>query len=501
MEIPVLVITPSPGFGTLIQQTLDSSDQYRVVLTDSGADAIHQALNTSFPITIIDSDINDILLTDLCETLRKHNQGIRIVLVPPDNYATSPLANSISPDDLLNKPFFPLELVNTLTGVMRRNTTTQSPEQSASPTRSVNLKRNDRSEITPSQAEPAWLQDVSRAAQYLTRLTLESAAQAALILKGQELWAYAGGLPQPAEQELEGLFASYLAHDRGSDLARFVRLETNGKEYLLYATRLGGNMVLGLVFDTETPFSKIRSQAGRLARALASPPSNDEQMTVAALQPNQVKTAQEPEGLQLDEAESAPLFEDVPPPSLAGWQTLSQSDGVESQPMHTNNKGQPGPLDLPPTHPSLNPSEAFQNSGFQPISSALTMLSYTFVVIPRMSHHHLTGDLAARLSEWMVWLAQAFDWHMEHLSIRPDYVLWSLRAEPEIAPATIILQVRQQTTKRIYDEFTQIEKDNPSGDFWAPGYLVASGLQSLTVPVINEFIRRIRQRQGVGSLE
>jgi REP element-mobilizing transposase RayT len=90
---------------------------------------------------------------------------------------------------------------------------------------------------------------------------------------------------------------------------------------------------------------------------------------------------------------------------------------------------------------------------------------------------------------------------MEHLSIRPDYVLWSLRAEPEIAPATIILQVRQQTTKRIYDEFTQIEKDNPSGDFWAPGYLVASGLQSLTVPVINEFIRRIRQRQGVGSLE
>jgi hypothetical protein len=34
-------------------------------------------------------------------------------------------------------------------------------------------------------------------------------------------------------------------------------------------------MVLALVFDVETPFSKIRSQASSLARALASPPSSD----------------------------------------------------------------------------------------------------------------------------------------------------------------------------------------------------------------------------------
>ncbi|HMS01257.1 MAG TPA: hypothetical protein PKE62_18585, partial [Anaerolineales bacterium] len=56
---------------------------------------------------------------------------------------------------------------------------------------------------------------------------------------------------------------------KGSDLLRFIRLEATRAEHMLYATRLADDVVLALVFDAETPFSTIRSQAGKLADSLA----------------------------------------------------------------------------------------------------------------------------------------------------------------------------------------------------------------------------------------
>ena len=45
-------------------------------------------------------------------------------------------------------------------------------------------------------------------------------------------------------------------------------LEATRAEHILYATRLGNGMLLGLVFDAETPFGTIRSQAGKLGSLL-----------------------------------------------------------------------------------------------------------------------------------------------------------------------------------------------------------------------------------------
>ncbi len=116
------------------------------------------------------------------------------------------------------------------------------------------------------------MSDVNLAAQYLTSLSLESSAQASLITKQDQIWAYAGELPQPAAEELARTVSQHFQNGGGSDLARFIRLEETGGEYMLYATGLGGSFVLSTVFDAEMPFSKIRAQASNLAMALASPP-------------------------------------------------------------------------------------------------------------------------------------------------------------------------------------------------------------------------------------
>src|SRR3972149_317465 len=103
-----------------------------------------------------------------------------------------------------------------------------------------------------------WLSDVDRAAQYLASLSLSTAAQAAMLIRAERLWAYAGELPQPAIQELLKAVVRKDAGEGGKDFAQFVALASTGSEYLLYATRLEESMLLALAFDVQVPFSKIR---------------------------------------------------------------------------------------------------------------------------------------------------------------------------------------------------------------------------------------------------
>lgn len=109
-----------------------------------------------------------------------------------------------------------------------------------------------------------WLSDVTKAAQHLTRLTLEFSAQAALITRKSDLWAYAGGLSNSAAKEVAQTVTRNRDGQKGSDLLRFIRLESTKAEHMLYATRLSSETVLALVFDAETPFSTDRSQASQL---------------------------------------------------------------------------------------------------------------------------------------------------------------------------------------------------------------------------------------------
>ena len=89
-------------------------------------------------------------------------------------------------------------------------------------------------EVQTSNPPLPWLQDVTKAAQHLTRLTLESSAQAALITRGEHLWAYAGQLSQNAAKELAVTVTRHWDGQKGSDLLRFVRLEaTKRRAYAL----------------------------------------------------------------------------------------------------------------------------------------------------------------------------------------------------------------------------------------------------------------------------
>ena len=163
-----------------------------------------------------------------------------------------------------------------------------------------------------------WMQDVAKAAQHLTRLTLESSAQAALITRNNELWAYAGGLSQNAGKEIAQAVARNWDGEKGSDLLRFIRLESTRAEHMLYATRLGYNAILAMVFEAETPFSTIRMQANELVSAISTEKTGPAAAVAGAPGSRAISDAEMVSEEEEDELEIPPISEiltNIPSPN------------------------------------------------------------------------------------------------------------------------------------------------------------------------------------------
>ena len=715
--VAILVVTPSKGFGELIQQVLEEAGSYAVVSASSGGEAV-QLVKTEQPsLCILDADLKDVPLPQLGDTLREMQPGLLLVLIPPDDDPEEELPE-MDADGYLSKPFYLPDLVSTVDDVLQGRHVEKTNTQSNEPASAMGEADYH---PTPSYQgpAPAWLKDVDVAARHLTRLTLESASQAALITQGAEIWAYAGELDREAADELASTVAHYWADDGGADLARYVRLDATGGDYMLYATDLGDNFVLALAFDAEMPFSKIRSQANRLARDLAvttldtsadvmvadvreqqvqagmketmeipsilddqdplaeiqldapadigqaddmlpaldpfaplddedeiegdepqaweklltEPPSvpdeplpevapaedqviaeevvaepalpalsldhESDMQSVEVLETPVVESDMErdlhpvtdPAGAYYKELEQTaesvePLFDDVPPPIPDDWlpdeQPTAERKGfleeliTDTPPMDKDAaaavldlesnefdaelaavldeafneeelledktgreesgkaSGVPAsleeaplleydaevtqvatpaasavdtlPHDFEPVFPSeiddTIPARGFgqsrkQLTEFEGESPALVSLTYSCVLLPRLTEHHLTGELAAHLSDLTTQLCVAFGWRLEQLSIRPDYLYWMVNVPPNTSPGYLMRIMRQHTSQRLFADFPSLEDSNPSGDFWAPGYLILSGDDIPPPSLIKDFIHQTRERQGL----
>lgn len=416
------------------------------------------------------------------------------------------------------------------------------------------LPKPFRHNTTPSPAvgksnELSWLSDANKAAQHLTRLTLESSAQAALITRQGNMWAYAGQLSQEAAKELTVAVTRHWDGQRGSDLLRFVRLESTKAEHMLYATRIADEVVLALVFDAETPFSTIRMQAGQLVNRLSTPGLTEaleplrEQEPLPASHEAPTQFTEEEGGADPEIPNIASILQDVPPPSPSlskGQPQSPDQSGAPSAPprpfsresspaVHVNDLlvsnqndqtvehaveelnatmpsksrrrpetpvRRPAPGELDETRPH-SITEVAGRVMLEPITPGLYNLTYACLLVPRFTSHYLTGDLSDRLSEWIPQICIAFGWRLEYLAVRPEYVQWVVNVPPSASPGYLMRIMRQQTSEKIFAEFPRLKKENPSGDFWAPGYLIMGGTQPHPPQLVKDYIKQTRVRQGL----
>lgn len=156
------------------------------------------------------------------------------------------------------------------------------------------------------------------------------------------------------------------------------------------------------------------------------------------------------------------------------------------------------PEEFGETRPS-SITEVARKIVLEPTSPSMYNLDYACLLIPRFTHHHLTGDLSERLGEWVPQICVAFGWRLEYISVRPEYLQWIVNVPPATSPGYLMRILRQQTSEKIFADFLRYKKENPSGDFWAPGYLIMGGSQPPPAQLVKDFVAQTRQRQGISQ--
>lgn len=568
MKANLLVVTPKASFGDLIRQSLIDTGSFRVHMAKGKSDAILTAEKESCTLALLDIELGEKKLLEIGRSLRSMNPDLDLVILAEDDL--TPAMDAIRPWVLLRKPFYLPDFIQLLRAVPI------VPDSTPHTTRDKKPASQEENAEVP---EIPWLKDVSKAAQHLTRLTLESSAQAALITREKELWAYAGQLSQNAANELASTLSRHWDAQKGSDLLRFVRLESTKAEHMLYATSMTPDVILALVFDAETPFSTIRSQANNLARSLAvaktGPVEAAERNPASKVEQEKVESdAAGVAGLdeELEIPSIAEILDEIPPsvppdhveadapvlnadkdlvsaseqgPDLSAAATrpstplskkpnrrsstesspaiplrdlmlvdgpVNQQETLENiadelaatRPSKSKQKKsdtpvrQPIPGELDETRPH-SIAEAAGRMAPEPASAGMAQLNFACLLVPRFMAHFMTGDLADYISEWMPNICVAFGWRLEFLAVRPDYLQWVLTVMPNTSPGYLMRIVRQQTSEKIFAEFPRLKHENPSGDFWAPGYLIMGGTQPHPPQLVKDYIKRTRQRQGISQ--
>ncbi len=133
----------------------------------------------------------------------------------------------------------------------------------------------------------------------------------------------------------------------------------------------------------------------------------------------------------------------------------------------------------------------------EPVVPVISLLNYTCLLIPRMPHHYLTGELAEQLSQTVQQLCVAFGWRLEGITVRPEYLQWTVQVSPSVSPGNLVRIIRERTSFSIFNTFEYTRQQNPSGDFWAMGYLIISGSQPPSAQLIRDYILKTRERQGI----
>lgn len=510
----LLIVSADTTFTEVLLHGLEQ-EGYRVHITKGKGDSVVRADEANVSLAFLDMDMGYRAVLEIGQALRMLKPEIKLVVFSRDE--TPPALDELRPWMLSRKPYFLPEILK----MLNDNSPNVPARQPA---------------IQTSDPALSWLSDPTKAAQHLTRLTLESSAQAALITRGDSLWAYAGQLSQNAAKELAVTVTRHWDGQKGSDLLRFVRLEATKAEHMLYATRLAEEVVLALVFDAETPFSTIRTQAGQLVNRLST--QGTEQVVEPPAVQKPAPVVFDPSTDNFDEdgnSDDIPnitdILSDIPPPtpepvkrspaaranhfSHESSPAVRVSEAVQDdeatvehvvedldatmpsksqrRPETPVRKPMPGELDETRPH---SITEVAGRAVLEPISPGLYNLTYACLLVPRFGNHYLTGDLADRLSEWLPQICIAFGWRLEYLAVRPEYIQWVLNVPPQTSPGYLMRIVRQQTSEKIFAEFTRLKKENPSGDFWAPGYLIMGGAQPHPSQLVKDYIQQTRSRQG-----
>jgi len=454
MSKKAIIFASEHSFGELINQVFDDFGAYESQSVELDSLRTDLAKFQDLDLAVLDADLGFENVNAVAKILHRESPNLRVVLLPARNQPSDANAN-IQADFVLNSPFYLPDLISVL------------HKLAASWPKDAEMK--SAFEDSPSAA---WKTDQGLAAQYLTQLALEAASEAAIIIKERDAWAFVGELPQPAIEELLASLAHYWQEDAATDFARFVHLNSTDEDYMLYAKLLEPGFALAMVFNANLPFSKMRSKVSEMAHALLS------------------RSAAEPTMLSEEE-----VF-------IQDEQTINHGKNLQASTQESRRSIPVRELEAPKVHSGISfesqvKREPLKEGEILDQSASTTRdLLYTFVLIPRLPEHQLTGDLAYQITKWIPQLCLAYAARLEYLKVGSQSLHWTLSINPDTAPKKLVKSLGHQLSLRIFNTFPSLAQENPSQEFWAKKALIMNGAR-VSAQSITQYIQLTRVRQGI----
>ena len=115
-------------------------------------------------------------------------------------------------------------------------------------------------------------------------------------------------------------------------------------------------------------------------------------------------------------------------------------------------------------------------------------LMYHIVWIPKYRKRVLTGDIKNRLEYLFRQCAEINKWHIEELSIQSDHVHILIQIRPSISLSKAVQIFKGGSSKKIREEFPELEEFLWGDSFWADGYF-AETCGKFNESVVREYIK------------
>jgi len=115
-------------------------------------------------------------------------------------------------------------------------------------------------------------------------------------------------------------------------------------------------------------------------------------------------------------------------------------------------------------------------------------IQYHFVWIPKYRKRVLQGQLKERLEAMIHLCAEVNEFEILELNIQSDHVHLLLSAKPRYSPAKIINLIKGGTSRKIREEFPELEEVYWGDSFWADGYFVRT-VGQMTQGIVRDYIR------------
>ncbi len=493
MSRRVLVFSVHQAFRSLLQNSLKGNGGFQVLLAAEAGDAARLLDQQPVDVLIVDLDENDGDWQSLREMARSHPE-VKLVVFAPLNDLRHPLLRELRPAACLTKPFYLPDLLAALEGALAG---THPPPDAAQLARRF----------------ADWLEATH--------------ALGGMILRLGEPPLLAGGLAEEDLREAALVLARSWQAERRSDLIRYFRPQSAARDVLLYATPLMDNSQLGVLFEAKTSLREARRATQQIARLWAEAPElhpAPDPADIFTMPPaagfgpdleddlhllDEDDLPGEAEPLRLDD-----LLDSLPPPDVQPVLSAAASEWLpeeqftapeeelalpweqQARPAAAAVDGLPEPPMVTSALEDTRPSRKSSSPPPGEPSPVEKRQPYTCILLPRSPQITLDGELRDELHGWIPEFCATLGYPLESLRVEPQYLLWSVSLPPAVSPGYLVRILRDQSSARLSERFSDSDWAAAGGDFWASAHLIMRTRQLPEDALIEDFIQRTRRRQG-----